>query len=72
MGDTAGGEGIAKRPHHGVLADQLGEDLRPVFAGKRGVACADRQRPGVRLAGSLGCLLLVFGFGHRDVALTTA
>ena len=29
---------LRERPHHRVLADQLGEGLRPVFAGKRGMA----------------------------------
>ncbi len=38
LGDAARGEGVAQRAHHGVLADQLGEDSRAVFARKRRVA----------------------------------
>ena len=38
LGDAARGERVLERPHHGLLPDQLGEDLGPVFPGKRGVA----------------------------------
>ena len=53
LGDAPGGKGVPQRLHHGVLADQLGEQLRPVFAGERGVARRRRQ----------ACLFSFFGHG---------
>jgi hypothetical protein len=52
MGDPAALDRIGERLHHRVLADQLVEALRPVFAGKhaigRGAACGSsgRSSPG--------------------------
>ena len=34
MGDPVGREGVLQRPDHRVLADQVGEGLRPVLARK--------------------------------------
>ena len=39
LGDSLGGERVAQRRHHGVLADQVVERLRPVLAGQDDVAC---------------------------------
>ena len=38
MGDTAGRKGIGQGAHHGVLADQILEFRRTVFAGQHLVA----------------------------------
>ncbi len=35
--DAVGGEGVAERADHDVLADQVGKGLRPVFPGKDAV-----------------------------------
>src|SRR5680860_786259 len=51
LGDAAGGKSVAQRPHHGVLTDQLGKDLRAVFAGQRRVALRSVVR-------------LIVGFSH--------
>ncbi len=37
MGDAAALDRVAQRLDHRVLADQLGEGLRPVFAGEHAV-----------------------------------
>src|SRR5262249_53779907 len=42
LGNAARGERIGDRAHHGVLADQVGEGLRPVFAREHAVG-ADRR-----------------------------
>ncbi len=39
--DTARGEGVAQCPHHGLLPDQLAEQLRPVFSRQRDVTHAN-------------------------------
>ena len=53
--------------HHGLLADQLGEDLGPVFPRERRVALgclrAGRRGFSLSLGGTLGAFL-VFGVGH--------
>ncbi len=75
--DAPRSERVPQRPHHGVLPDQLGEDLRPVFAGKRRVALRRRRRrsgSSVRLA--LGralrrALLSVFDFSHGRMGFST-
>ena len=71
LGDAAARKRIAQRLHHGVLADQLGEQLRPIFAGERCMALtagSGRERgAGFRrlLPGALRrALFLVFVFGH--------
>ena len=37
MGDAAALDGVAQRLYHRVLPDQLGEGLRPIFAGQHPV-----------------------------------
>ena len=61
--NAPGGEGIAQGLDHGVLADQLGEDLGPVFARQGRMAARGRRR---RRATTYGALrrLLIFGLGH--------
>ena len=66
--DASRGERILERPHHGVLADQLGEDLGPVFAGECRVAfgmrlCRERGR-GVSLGTLARAFLLILHVGH--------
>jgi hypothetical protein len=38
LGDAPRSERVPERAHDGLLADQLGEDLGPVFAGKDTIA----------------------------------
>ena len=71
LGDAARGKRIPQRLHHGVLADELGEQPRTVFAGERGmtdVGGRGRTRAvGFRrfLPGALRrALSLVFVFSH--------
>ena len=40
--DAAAVEGVGERPDHRLLADQIGEALRPVFAGKHPVGAGTR------------------------------
>ena len=40
VGDAAGGEGVGQGADHGLLADQVLEGARPVFAGEDGVGLA--------------------------------
>ena len=42
MGDPPALDRVGERLHHRVLADQLGEGLRPVFAGEHAI----RRRAG--------------------------
>ena len=51
--DAAGAEGIGQRPHHRLLADQVGEALRPVFAREHAIGAA------------AGCERLLYAAVHR-------
>ena len=76
LGDAPRSERVPERAHHGLLAYQLGEDLGPVFAGKRGVAlwrvCYGTGASRLRLGGALRrAVLLVFDLSHGRTELST-
>ena len=65
MGDPAARDRIGERLHHRVLADQLGEGLRTVFAGEH--AIRRRGRGLLRLLGKIEPEAGRFGVVHRAV-----
>ncbi len=69
LGDPARGERVGERPDHGLLADQLGEGLGPVFARQRGMAFGSRRgsRRSLALGGTLPRgFILIFDVGHHS------
>ena len=61
MGQPVGRDGVDQGPHHGVLADQFGKGLGPVFAGQHligGTACARRIACAGALAGRFFAVLV--------------
>ena len=64
MGDAAALDRVGQRLHHRILADQLAEALRPVFAGQHAVG-RGRDR---RLLGQIEAEARRFGIGHCRVS----
>ena len=70
VGDAAGGEGVGQGADHRLLADQVLEALRPVFAGEDGVGVdGDGRRRSGRRAEHVGGVLVPLDFRPGGVGI---